>query len=387
MSISSHNEKHYFSIGLLYVDDILIASHDITILVETFGRRFEITFGANGSRFLGFNLYQDPDTYEIKITFEDYLDRAVEHVESLPEEEVAIFMMVGIQQWVTGNIFGTHAGEVKALARRMNQQLTEDMRTSFALLHELHARKLQGIHFRQLGYGSHIFRPRTSRVDGIADVSKTRNFERDPREIAFTKADILDKDFGVNVYEEDPELSEFVDPTIPITSEFEVDCWTDATWAPDIEHARSDMMTVVRVNGVPVFWEVTRISGIADSSNRAEYCGASIGVRRLLGVIQTLRFFGIAVRTPLQYIDSTAAKQLAENPKKMGTTRHLGIKWHFIRYHVQKGDVVLAYCITEDICSVTWELSGWHAKSWLVLQRFSSMCCTNLGLLIRIDLL
>jgi hypothetical protein len=111
------------------------------------------------------------------------------------------------------------------------------------------------------------------------------------------------------------------------------------------------MMTVVRINGVAVFWEVARISGIADSSTRAEYCGASIGVRRLLSVIQTLRFFGIAVRTPLQYIDSTAAKQLAENPKKMGTTRHLGIKWHFIRHHVQKGDVVLAYCISEDMLS------------------------------------
>ena len=51
----SHGGKHYFSIGLLYVDDILIASHDITALVETFQRRFEITFGENGSRFLGFN--------------------------------------------------------------------------------------------------------------------------------------------------------------------------------------------------------------------------------------------------------------------------------------------------------------------------------------------
>ena len=77
----------------------------------------------------------------------------------------------------------------------------------------------------------------------------------------------------------------------------------------------SDVMVIVRINGAPVFWEVKRISGIADSSTRAEYCGASVGVRRLLGVIQTLRFFGIAVMTPRQYIDSTAAKQLAENPK------------------------------------------------------------------------
>ena len=74
-------------------------------------------------------------------------------------------------------------------------------------------------------------------------------------------------------------------------------------------------MVIIRVNGAPVFWEVARISGIADSSTRAEYCGESVGVRRLLDVIQALRFFGIAVTTPKQYIDSTAAKHLAENPK------------------------------------------------------------------------
>ena len=31
--------------------------------------------------------------------------------------------------------------------------------------------------------------------------------------------------------------------------------------------------------------------------------------------------------------------------------QHLGIKWHFIRHHVQKGDVALAYCITEYMTS------------------------------------
>ena len=89
------NGKHYFSIGLLYVGDILLASHDVTELVKTFARSFDITIRDNGSRFLGFNLYQDPDTYEIRITFEDYLHRVVGHVNSLPEEEVTI----NIQRW------------------------------------------------------------------------------------------------------------------------------------------------------------------------------------------------------------------------------------------------------------------------------------------------
>ena len=37
------------------------------------------------------------------------------------------------------------------------------------------------------------------------------------------------------------------------------------------------------------------------------------------------------------------------HPKKLGATRHLSIKWHFLRYHVQRRDVNLQYCITEDM--------------------------------------
>jgi hypothetical protein len=140
-----------------------------------------------------------------------------------------------------------------------------------------------------------MFRPRTSRIDGIAYVSTHKTFTRNGHGVLFTKDDIQDKEFNVNVCEENPELSEFVDPTIPVTEQFEVGCWTDATWAPGLDNARSDMMFVVRINGISVHWGVNRITRIANNSTRAEYCGASSGVRRVLSITQTLRFLGIAV--------------------------------------------------------------------------------------------
>jgi hypothetical protein len=98
-----------------------------------------------------------------------------------------------------------------------------------------------------------------------------------------------------------------------------------------------------------------------------------------------LRFFGIAVRTPLQCADSTAAKQLAENPKKMGATRHLGVKWHFIRRHTQKGGVSLAHCISEGVLSDM----GTKRLARKKLARFAAIffnVLKNLCLLIQIDL-
>ena len=143
--------------------------------------------------------------------------------------------------------------------------------------------------------------------------------------VLFTPDEILHADDGINVYDDLDTAPEFQDDAIPPASLFEVDCWTDSTWCPDLTHGQSDTMTIIRVNGSPVLWDVKRIQGITDSSTRAEYCGAAIGVRRLLSVIQTLRFLGTAVQTPRQYIDSTAAKQLALNPKKLDAARHLSI--------------------------------------------------------------
>ena len=114
----------------------------------------------------------------------------------------------------------------------------------------------------------------------------------------FLRTKFLQADYGINIYDDSDTAPEFQDDTIPTTPQFEIDCWTDSTWCPNLTHGQSDTMTIIRVNGSPVLWDVKRIQGTAGTSTTAEYCGVAIGVRRLLSVIQTLRFFGIAVSTP-----------------------------------------------------------------------------------------
>ena len=92
-----------------------------------------------------------------------------------------------------------------------------------------------------------------------------------------------------------------------------------------------------------------KLSGVADSASTAEYCGGSVGVKKSEGTRMILRFAGVAVPNIVQYIDSTSAKQIAENPKKLGSTRHLGIRWHLIRYYIHAKDHLLKYSITEDM--------------------------------------
>jgi hypothetical protein len=90
------------------------------------------------------------------------------------------------------------------------------------------------------------------------------------------------------------------------------------------------------------------LTGVADSASTAEYCGASVGVKKTEGARESARFLGIAVHKVLQYIDAISAKQVAENPKKLGSARHLGIRWHLVRCHLHAKDLELSYSTTED---------------------------------------
>jgi hypothetical protein len=60
-----------------------------------------------------------------------------------------------------------------------------------------------------------------------------------------------------------------------------------------------------------------------------------------------LRFAGVALDDHGQCIDSTSGKQIAENPKKLGSTRNVGIRWHLIRCAIHALNLKLEHFIAE----------------------------------------
>ena len=46
--------------------------------------------------------------------------------------------------------------------------------------------------------------------------------------------------------------------------------------------------------------------------------------------------------------DNTSAINLSKNPIQHSRTKHIEIRYHFLRDHVQKGDIVLEFTNTHD---------------------------------------
>ena len=63
-----------------------------------------------------------------------------------------------------------------------------------------------------------------------------------------------------------------------------------------------------------------------------------------------LRFFGFICAKPyIIYTDSQASQTISMNSQKMGKIRHIAIRYHLVRCMATNGDVILLYCVTEEM--------------------------------------
>ena len=97
-----------------------------------------------------------------------------------------------------------------------------------------------------------------------------------------------------------------------------------------------------------VSWGSRKQNSIALSTTEAEYIAAAACCTQLLWLKQQLTDFGISFG-PLEIrCDNTSAIDISKNPVHHSRTKHIDIRHHFLRDHVEKKNIKLKHCRTED---------------------------------------
>ena len=97
-----------------------------------------------------------------------------------------------------------------------------------------------------------------------------------------------------------------------------------------------------------ISWHSKKQVSVALSTAEAEYVAAGSCCAQILWLKQQLHDYGITLdHIPLFY-DNTSAINLTKNPIMHSRTKHIKIRHHFIRDHVQKGDCVLEFIDSEN---------------------------------------
>ena len=97
-----------------------------------------------------------------------------------------------------------------------------------------------------------------------------------------------------------------------------------------------------------VSWHSKKQHSVSTSTAEAEYIAAGSCCAQILWMRNQLRDYGLLVSKIPIFCDNTSAIAISNNPVQHSRTKHIDIRYHFIREHVTNGIVELHFVPTED---------------------------------------
>ncbi|KAJ3698926.1 hypothetical protein LUZ61_002631 [Rhynchospora tenuis] len=124
--------------------------------------------------------------------------------------------------------------------------------------------------------------------------------------------------------------------------------FTDADFAGDRMDRKSTSETCQFLGGSLISWSSRKQTSVSLSTAEAEYVAVGSCCTQILWMMQTLRDYELDFRKVPIFCDNTSAILISKNPVLHSRTKHIEIQHHFIRDHVEKGDVELTHVDTKD---------------------------------------
>jgi hypothetical protein len=126
-------------------------------------------------------------------------------------------------------------------------------------------------------------------------------------------------------------------------SHFELLGYLNADYAGCKVDRKSNFRTYQFLGRSLVSWSSKKQNSITLSMAEAEYVTVGSCCAKLLWMRQTLKDYGYTMNhIPLLY-DNEGAIKIAYNPCEHSRIKHIDIRYHFLRDHTIKGDIVVSY--------------------------------------------
>jgi hypothetical protein len=128
------------------------------------------------------------------------------------------------------------------------------------------------------------------------------------------------------------------------------EAFCDASYAEDLTARRSTGGYCIQMQGGLVAWKSGIQEVVATSSTEAEYIAYSPCLKEIKWIQATLRQLGHPASLPtMLFSDSQGAIALANSSGYRARTKHIDVRYHFVREGVQTGAIHLQYRPTDDM--------------------------------------
>ncbi|GKD48204.1 retrovirus-related pol polyprotein from transposon TNT 1-94, partial [Tanacetum coccineum] len=128
---------------------------------------------------------------------------------------------------------------------------------------------------------------------------------------------------------------------------FELIAYSDADHAGCIDDCKSTLGGLQFLGGKLVSWSLKKQDCTAMSTTEAEYVSLFACSAQVIWMRTQLLDYGYKYNRILMYCDSKSAIAISCNPVQHSKTKHIDIRYHFIKEHVEKGTVEIYFVGTE----------------------------------------
>lgn len=130
---------------------------------------------------------------------------------------------------------------------------------------------------------------------------------------------------------------------------FVITAFCDSDYAGDKDTRLSVTGFVIYIANTPISWRSRGQKSVTLSSSEAEYVALSEVCAEILFVKQLCEFLNMKVKLPIQVmVDNVGAIFLSQNQSVNQRTRHIDVRYHFLREHVENGTIEVNFVRSED---------------------------------------
>ncbi|KAI3735961.1 hypothetical protein L6452_15489 [Arctium lappa] len=133
----------------------------------------------------------------------------------------------------------------------------------------------------------------------------------------------------------------------PKDSRFDLTAFTDADHAGCKLDRKSTSGSCQFIGDKLVSWTSKKQNCVSTSTVEAEYVAAASCCSQVLWMKTQLRDFGYNYKRIPIYCDSKSAIAITVNPVQHSKTKHIDVRYHFIKDHVEKGDIEMHFVQTD----------------------------------------
>jgi Reverse transcriptase (RNA-dependent DNA polymerase) len=307
-----HRGKHGLLALALYVDDLFIFTDSLTLLnnyKQQLQRLFEMEDLGEARLVLGMKITRDRPSKKITLSQTDYVAGLLDKLRATELNPTATPMEAGLQL--------TRAPDEY---QPSPQHITQYQSIVGALMYAACATR-PDIAYSVSTLSQYSARPNSTHFDALKRVLR---YLRGSTNLSLTFTGTSDLT---------PQLVGF----------------TDSDWASNQDDRRSVTSYVFILSGGPISWASRRQRTVAQSTTEAEYMATAEAVKETIWWRRFLGELEQPTDSPIPlYSDNAGSISLAHNPEHHARTKHIDVKYHLTREHLQLGTISLKRVPTKE---------------------------------------